>query len=229
MSTPVDLIMPTLGQDHSSKAMESLRHIPFPFTLHLMREPGWPQAINAGFKLSTGDVLLMDDDVEILPETFVDFDPTRADITGFKLIYPSGKIQHAGVIFHDGRLCHLGRGRSDKYFSDYRYLGAATASLLYIRRHVIDALKEMVIWDGWQYEDTEFCFRALKNNFRILYHPGKAIHHESLTKKKDPRFEELMAMNQETLYKTHLTDDFRKFLGTFPRLVIENEILTGTE
>lgn len=220
--------MPTLEENHSIKAIESLQHIPFPIKLHLMREPGWPQAINSGLKESTRDVLLMDDDVEILPDTFKDFDSSRADITGFKLIYPNGKIQHAGVIFHNGKIRHLGYGRNHKYFSEYRYLCAATASLLYIRRHVIDALKEMVVWDGLQFEDTDFCFRAIKSNFKILYHPGHAIHHESLTKKKRLDFEEMMAVNHLRLYETHLTDDFQKFIGTFPRLVIDNEVLTGT-
>lgn len=200
----VDLIMPTLGKEHVIRALESLRWLPFPIRAHFISGGGgWPQAINIGLKRSKGDVLLMDDDVELRFDTFYDFDLRRADITGFKLIYPSGLIQHAGGFYYDGSFGHIGYHQEADKFNDPMWVCHCTASLLYIRRHVVEDLKQMAVWEGSQFEDVDWSLRAIRKGYKILYWPSVAIHHESRTKRGDPEFARKALLNQARLWNTH--------------------------
>ena len=214
----VDLIMPTLGKPHALRALESLQYLPFPVRPHFISGGGgWPQAINIGLERSMQDVLLMDDDVQLLPDTFKGFDPLAGDIIGFKLLFPDGRIQHAGGFCYQGQLGHLGYGKSGKEFNEPMWVCHCTASLLYIRRGAVEKLKQMVVWDGAQFEDVDWSFRALKAGFKILYFPGAAIHHESQTKKQAPDFGAKMQRNLRQLIDTHLNSAMEDLLSGYPR------------
>ena len=205
----VDVIIPSLGKSHAFDALKSLKHLPFGIRLHLVTEGNsWPKAINIGLSESTGDVLLMDDDVRILPDTFTDLNIyyDKADIFGFKLLFEDGRIQHAGGFSRDGCLGHIGFGQYKGFDVPY-YTCHNTASLLYIKRHVVEKLMGMSMdFKGVQFEDVDFSFRALKEGFKILYIPNKALHLESQTKKESPEFNERMFENYNALRKRYFTD-----------------------
>jgi GT2 family glycosyltransferase len=148
--------------------------------LHLVREgTSWPSATNIGIRESTGDVIVMDDDIVLQPGTFefIDRNYDEADIFGFKLWFPDGRIQHAGGAWVNGAMGHFGWGEEDKgQWDGLGYRPHVTTSLAYIKRRVIENVGLFEEgWPGFQFEDVDFMFRALKKCYRILYTPGTGI------------------------------------------------------
>lgn len=209
--SPVNVIVPTLLMEHSKNCFDSLKHLPKSFNRNLIcvtdnTNGNWARAINIGLSRlpPTGDVLILDDDVELLPETFKDFDRyyPHADMFGFKLLFPNGTIQHGGGFcdHRNDRLGHFGVGYDGDSASILpRYVVHCTASCLYIKRHVFDTIGNFTELPGVQFEDVDFSFRAIRNGLDILYIPNKAIHHESQTKKQDPQFAERMRQSYEAV------------------------------
>lgn len=223
----VEIIIPTLGHikktAHPYSCFERLRHVPWPSRLHVITGGrSWAEAINIGLAQTDGesDVILMDDDVFLRPDTFSDLESNydAADIFGFKLLFADGRIQHAGGIFRGG-MGHIGFGEVDGgQYDEPAYVCHVTTSLTYIKRHVINELKGMALLPGVQFEDVDWSLRALKANFRILYLPGAAVHLESATKKFMPQFQEKMAEAVAEVGRRHLSSDsFRALLETYPR------------
>lgn len=216
----VDLIMPSLGKPHLLGALESLQHLSFPVRAHFIFGGGsWVQAVNMGLERSAADVLLMDDDVRLLPQTFGDFDGPlvdTADIVGFKLIHPdTGAIQHAGGFCANDTIGYLGAGAAATEFTSPAWVCHVTGSLMYIKRRVLERLGRFSVWYGIHYEAADFCFRALKEGFNILYWPGVAIHRGSYTLGQSPEFEAKRAKNLDRLWSEH--DDFLNQLGDYPK------------
>lgn len=189
----IDVIIPTLKKPHAFEAIASLKYLPFPIRLHLITEGDkWAEAINLGLCEAKGDVLLMDDDITLLPFTFKDFDKYYhdADIFGFKLLFPDGKIQHGGGMINLFGFGHYGYGKPQNECSEPQYLAHCTASLLFIKRYVIEKIGLMASdWPGDHFEDVDFSLRAIKEGFKILYIPNPAIHHETASKKDNGNFE----------------------------------------
>lgn len=218
----IDVIIPSKGKKHVLACIESLRHIPIGIRLLLVLDGNsWAEAVNIGLKESRNDVLLMDDDVRILPETFSRFEGYSglADIFGFKLLYGNSLIQHAGGFVKNGQIGHLGHGQANngKYSKPY-YTCHVTASLMYIKRYVIEDIGIMAEdYPGFQFEDVDFNFRALKGGYRILYVPDSAVHLESHTKSNIPAFRDGLADNYEEIKRRYLTDvDFLKTVEGYP-------------
>lgn len=198
----VDIIIPSKGLLNLAPLISSTRYLPdhgLDPRIHLILEGNsWPTAINSGIAESKHDIILCDDDVVLLPDTFKDFKKyyNKADIFGFKLVFPNRTIQHAGGYL----LGHYGVGEPEDTNNEPRYCDHCTASLLYIKRKVIDKIGGMAtFYKGYQFEDVDFNIRAKRNGFKILYIPNTAIHYESATKKQDPEFQKKMNINYEEI------------------------------
>jgi len=127
----------------------------------------------------------------------------RAAIAGSKLLYPDGRVQHAGVVVcekrpwrnrdaiaedqSDGvlRVRHVHRlsHANAPWVNEPREFQVVTAACLMIRREVFFAL------DGFDegfingYEDVDLCFKARAAGHRILYCPQSVLfHYESVSK-----------------------------------------------
>lgn len=207
----VDVVIPSKGQRQLLKCLESLRHIPFPYTLYLeLGGTSWPEAVNAGLKAGRRDVILMDDDVEVLPETFEGFDKyyPHADIFGFKLLFPDGRLQHSG-----GMVTPEVVGHRFEDADQAAYMSHVTTSLCFIKRRVLDRQLMAEDYPGCQFEDVDFNFRAVDAGFRVLYVPSPAIHCESTTKSTEPGFNEDLWRNLEELRRRF---DLAKYVGVQP-------------
>ena len=134
----VEIIMPTMRRIHAFKALESLSLIPFNYKLHVVTDgSSWADAINIGLSHTKkeSDIILMDDDVILQDDTFnlIGEYYDKADIFGFLLVYPDGKIQHAGgKVDPNKRMFHMGYGELtgvNGYGKPY-YVCHATTSLI---------------------------------------------------------------------------------------------------
>jgi GT2 family glycosyltransferase len=228
----IDVIIPTKLYPHYKKCIQALKeNTPVPYRLFLVTEgDSWPQAVNKGIEKSMdsdNDIVIMDDDIEVLPQWLdkIDEYKKKADMIGFKLLYPNGRIYSAGgkiVYTIKNRLLGLRpygvlqrgwleRDGANKY-GKAEYVPHVTASLVYIRKYVLKEIQFDESFPGMQYEDTDFCYKALIKGYKIMYIPNKAIHHSSLTKRRDPLFSDKLTLNSDILYERWFTNpDFISF------------------
>ena len=229
MNDPVSVIIPTLRKSHAFSCFEKLNHIPWNYKLHVITGgKSWAQAINMGIAQADkkNDVIIMDDDVFISEKTFsqVEWHYDNADIFGFKLLFPTGKIQHAGGILKEGMIGHIGFLQDDNgQFDRPRYVCHATTSLVYIKRHVLEVLSGMSEdIPGIQMEDVDFSFRAIKAGFKILYLPGSAVHMQSASKRFIEGFDEKVGFAYAEIQKRHLSDpEFLNKVQLYPQPLME--------
>jgi GT2 family glycosyltransferase len=204
--------MPTLLQPHAQAAFDSLQYLPFPYTLHTITDKGkWPDLINIGLKRSTmgNDILIMDDDVRVHPDTFKRFAEyyDKADIFGFKLLFADGTIQHGGGIYlGDGCITHRFHRQHDREMQP-AYVCHVTASLMYIKDEVIQDLRRMEKFSGEQFEDVDWNWRAIKRGFKVMFLPDAATHLESGTKGSNPTFQAEMHKSLRELLLKHFEHD----------------------
>ncbi|MDE1873762.1 MAG: glycosyltransferase family 2 protein [Candidatus Micrarchaeota archaeon] len=103
-------------------------------------------------------------------------------VVGCRLLYPDGKIQHAGMRAGIMPL-NLGRGDADK--SVYRRITeveSTTGAVMLIKREVIEkiGLLDEHLYGG--FEDVDYCLRAKSAGFKVMYAgDAAAIHLEGFT------------------------------------------------
>lgn len=223
-----DLIMPTVGRPHILDSLRSLHHIPFPYRFFLIMEgSSWPEAINIGFKQTTNDIILMDDDVIILEDTFKDFEQyyEDADVFGFRMMMPMGGNE-LGVIplgIDDvpktctpacPRWPHISHGLGVAALDKPVYCGYVSTSFCVIKRHVVEKVQIREGWPGHLFEDNDFMFRVVEAGFRILYVPNQIIHLGSMTKRHMPDFTMKQHFNFVKLKEYH--PDWMKYSFIVP-------------
>ncbi|MGO8905175.1 MAG: glycosyltransferase [Solirubrobacteraceae bacterium] len=156
---------------------------------------GFAANTNRGLRASDGgrDVVILNSDIEALPSwleclQFAAHTYDDAGIVGAQLQYPDGRIQFGGTL----------RNRDAPEWFDHRYrfkpagwgpAGQASSSLavtgacMYVRREVIDRVGLLDERYAMAYEDVDWCLRAWRAGFRVLYFPAaQLIHHESVTR-----------------------------------------------
>jgi GT2 family glycosyltransferase len=162
---------------------------------------------------AAGDVLLfLNNDTEVIDADWLRHlvaNACRAEVgaVGAKLIYPSGRVQHAGVILGLGGVAghfHLGCQRHDPgYFSRavlQQNLSAVTAACVAMRRTVFE---EAGGFNGdlrVAFNDVDLCLRLRQSGYLIVWTPlAELYHHESASRGSDllsARHNEFMQENQ---------------------------------
>lgn len=139
-------------------------------------------------------LLFLNDDVQAKVPGWADalatplHDPTIG-IVGPKLIYPSGAIQHAGIVLGMGELTgHAGRGQfsSDlwRWLDLPRDVSAVTGACLAIRRSLFHELQGFDEQFPVNFNDVDLCLRARDAGYAVVYEPAAVLlHHECQTRK----------------------------------------------
>ncbi len=158
---------------------------------------GFAGGVNIGISHTTGDVVvLLNQDTEVQPgwlrslvETFAEDSSTG--VVGSKAIYPdSGRLQHAGGFLRagDAFAYHIGRDEEDHgQYDTVTDMDYVTGTAFAIHRKVIEEIGTLD--EGFFpafYEETDYCYRARRAGFRVVYQPDAVLlHHETTSLPRD--------------------------------------------
>jgi len=163
---------------------------------------------NLGAKHATGDVLVfMNDDVEPLESEWLTAmlaHANRRDVgaVGAKLVYPSGAIQHAGIV--TGIMEGAGHLHRNTFGSPYwnwlpftRNVSAVTGACLAIRKRVFEELGGFDETFPVNYNDVDLCLRARQAGYEVIVEPAALLrHYECQSRQAGVRLEERYLFEQ---------------------------------
>lgn len=183
-------------------AMEQLLHdrdcvrVPYtgPFNFAAMN--------NLGARHATGDVLVfMNDDVEPLDDGWLTAllghaSRREVGVTGPRLLYASGAIQHAGLVI--GIMEGAGHLHRNTFGSPYwnwlpftRNVCAVTGACLAIRQDVFAELAGFDETFPVNYNDVDLCLRARQRGYEVVVEPAAVLrHYECQSRQAGVRLEE---------------------------------------
>jgi GT2 family glycosyltransferase len=157
---------------------------------------------NLGAAHATGSVLVfLNDDIEPLTPEWLGallshVERRRVGVAGAKLLYPSGAIQHAGIVVgimdgvgHPGR--HLFAAPHWNWLSFTRNVSAVTGACLAIRAELFSTLGGFNEAFPVNYNDADLCLRARQAGYDIVFEPAAVLRHdECRTRQPGVRLEE---------------------------------------
>lgn len=190
---------------------------------------------NWATKEASGDYLIfLNNDIEVITPDWIEQMLQHAQrpnvgVVGAKLLYPDGKIQHAGVVLGIGGVAdhaHKSLPRtSPGYFGtviDIRNYSAVTAACMMVPKGVFEACQ------GFDEErlavafnDVDLCLRVRSLGYLCVYTPYAELwHYESLSRSSDMNYHEIFYMQNrwggtlasDPYYNEHLSlrhHDFR--------------------
>lgn len=97
-----------------------------------------------------------------------------AGIVGCKLVFPNGKIWHAGAYGQGG---HVGIFEYNHHWFEERSVEWVTGAILMIRRDVLDKIGLLDEKDAHVASDMNYCLKAAEAGFSIWYSPVALTHH----------------------------------------------------
>lgn len=176
--------------------LDSARH-------RVLRDPGpfnFSKLNNRAAKIATGELLcLLNNDIEILAPDWLETMGRQAlreevGAVGAQLLYPDGRIQHAGVVLgicggaaHAHRLL---RPDDEGYFRRHalpQFVSAVTAACLVVKRDKFEAVGGFDEENfAVAFNDVDLCMRLSSRGWQSLYEPrATLIHHESVSRGLD--------------------------------------------
>ncbi len=150
---------------------------------------GFSFANNQGIQIALANgakqILLLNNDIEITDRKWLEtltavleFDP-KVGIVGCKLLFPDGKIQHAG-----GKIALRGayhRGENEEDLGQYdkvEFVDYVTGAALLVKIEVITKIGFLDVGFTPLYcEDTDWCVRARLYGYKIAYTPHPTLFH----------------------------------------------------
>lgn len=192
-SARMEFVIVTTGVIPDVRVDFQVRH-PIRHVVYDAEDFNFAEAINVGRGAASGDYLLiLNDDTTVAEPNPV----TRllelgqvpgVGVTGCRLTYPDGRLQHVGmVLLPSGPThCWIGRpGREPGYFGSTltpRDYLAVTAAAMLVRTSVFDELGGFDTAFARDYNDVDFCLRAHQAGRRVAWTPyAHWTHHEGAT------------------------------------------------
>ncbi len=189
--------------------------------IRVYSDPGYfnfARLINTGVQEAAGDfVVMLNNDVEVLTPDwleqmlmFAQFPDVGA--VGAKLLYPSGAVQHGGVVGAGPHIAaHSGLGapgNREHFFVDCVHEAiAVTGAALMISKEVflsLGQLDEDFVPNA--YGDIDICLELRRRQRAVVYTPWAVlIHHESATRRQNVELSEIVYMRRK--WGAELLDD----------------------
>jgi GT2 family glycosyltransferase/radical SAM superfamily enzyme YgiQ (UPF0313 family) len=148
---------------------------------------GFAKACNQGARIAKGEYLLFLNNDTVPQPDWLDalLSGARkggADIVGAKLLYPNGRVQHAGVAFNkNGIGYHIFKNfpGDTPAVNKKRFMQCVTAACMLVSKQLFNELEGFDEQFQNGFEDVDFCLRAGQSGKRVLYTPDAVvIHHE---------------------------------------------------
>jgi GT2 family glycosyltransferase len=187
-AAPDEVVLADNGSTDGSAAAAAAR-FPSVRRLDLPHNPGFGGAVNAAASTTSADLLVvLNPDVVLAPDWLATVasafaaDP-RLGVAGAKLLFPDGRVQHAG-----------GRVIRPLMLADHRHYGSAdtaderdpidvdyvTGAAIAIRRAAFAAVGGFDEHFFLYFEETDLCARVRAAGWRVRYLPlARAVHKES--------------------------------------------------
>ncbi len=178
----ISIVIPTLNRaDLLGRCIAALSRTALEAEIVIVGEGlSFAEHCNLGAQRAKGDILIfLNDDTEPQPgwlEPLVaSFEDPEVGIAGSRLVYPDGRIQHAGVYFdRPGGVLTAHNVTTDEPTRD---VAAVTGACLAVRQELFDGFDEGFV-NG--YEDVDLCLRVTQAGWRIRYvTESVVVHHES--------------------------------------------------
>lgn len=193
---------------------------------------------NLAVAQSSGSVIcLMNNDIEVTDASWLrqmvsSLLQPGVGIVGCRLYYPDGTLQHAGVVMGlGGTAGHIFRGqkRDDPHYMHRPMLrqefSAVTAACLVTRKEVYEQLGGLDTDFAVAYNDIDYCLRARKHDWKVVYDPHAAmVHHESASRGRDRTPGQKARLSSERARLINRHADFIAHDPAYnPNLTIEHE------
>ena len=143
-------------------------------------------------------LLLLNDDVVLLSDDWLEpllapFDDPTVGVAGPLLLYPDGRVQHAGMYLGyggiAGHVLRCGNPIGDDYhfmISSPREVSAVTGAVMMVRTEIYRDLGGLDEGLASYLQDVDFCLRAGRMGHRIAYTPhAPLLHLESISVGED--------------------------------------------
>jgi GT2 family glycosyltransferase len=143
-------------------------------------------------------------------------------VVGARLVFPNGKLQHAGVVLGIGGVAgHIFRSVRRDYGGDFgraqltQEVSAVTAACMIVPKAVF---REVGGFDSQNlpiaFNDIDFCLRVKEAGYRIIWTPyAELLHHESASRGRDNTPQKAARFRRETLY---MQRRWRNYLNADP-------------
>ncbi|WP_324715464.1 glycosyltransferase [Carboxydochorda subterranea] len=174
-------------------AIDLPRLFPWVKVLRYNENLGFSAACNQGAAAARAPfIVFLNNDTEVKPGWLdalvaaAEASP-RIAIVGSKLLFPDGRVQHAGVQIRYGApfpltAMHVRYGMPDDGGDKAAVVDAVTGASMLVRREVFQAVGGFD--EGYKngYEDVDLCLKVRSRGLDIVYEPRSvAIHYESAT------------------------------------------------
>lgn len=175
--------------------------------VRMRRNSGYAEACNEGARLARGDSLVfLNNDTEPRPGWLdalahhAEENP-EAVVIGAKLLYPTGAVQHAGVVVgQDGYPHNLYAGFPAEHpaVNQSRRLQAVTGACMLVRRRSFEAVEGFDVGFRNSLEDVDLCLRLGEAGGEVHYcHRAAVTHMESASRGRQDRFEQSLRLYRE--------------------------------
>lgn len=195
------------NDSHAWSAQEYLAEVSTRWAVHQFSGTfNFSSINNYGASKARGEFLLfLNDDTQVVSPDWLSVMMAQGQrsgvgVVGAKLLYSSGRIQHAGVVLgirgiagHAFR--HL-RGDREYYHglcSVMRNCSAVTAACALVSAKTFQKIGGFETRLKVEYNDVDLCLRLIREGYRIIYTPEAVlIHHENASRRgrRDPEDEE---------------------------------------